>query len=426
MIKFHSVTPIEYKGFEGYDARFCFENWQSKIISTTFVQLLNTIFKTGKNSIVNRFHRLANSVIILDEVQAIDEKYYKIISQFIEILSKEYNCYIILVTATMPIILDTIDLVEDKERYFRALNRIVIENHSETEVTLDEFKDIVLDDICENDDKSFLVVLNTVKSSKEVYNYIKENTDREIIYLSTEIYPKLRLEKIHKIKNSDKKYIVVSTQLIEAGVDIDMDIVYRDFAPLDSINQTSGRANRNGIGTMGIVKLYKIVGKNNSRLCNYIYPRYLLNITEEILEDKDIIEEKDIYDCNLEYFSKVKKRLSNDKSDELLKLVDKLELKKFRDKFELIENDEFRKEDIIVNADEVTNSIINELLNEKHIDNIELKNKFSILRQYTVSVPTVDIEEINDKEIQRYKIKYIDKEDYSEEEGILRKSQIIW
>lgn len=172
------------------------------------------------------------------------KKYYKIISQFIEILSKEYNCYIILVTATMPIILDTIDLVEDKERYFRALNRIVIENHSETEVTLDEFKDIVLDDICENDDKSFLVVLNTVKSSKEVYNYIKENTDREIIYLSTEIYPKLRLEKIHKIKNSDKKYIVVSTQLIEAGVDIDMDIVYRDFAPLDSINQTSGRANR--------------------------------------------------------------------------------------------------------------------------------------------------------------------------------------
>ena len=167
---------------------------------------------------------------------------------------------------------------------------------------------------------------------------------------------------------------------------------------------------------MGIVKLYKIVGENNSRLCNYIYPRYLLNITEEILEDKDIIEEKDIYDCNLEYFSKVKKRLSNDKSDELLKLVDKLELKKFRDKFELIENDEFRKEDIIVNADEVTNSIINELLNEKHIDNIELKNKFSILRQYTVSVPTVDIEEINDKEIQRYKIKYIDKEDYSEEE----------
>ena len=259
-----------------------------------------------------------------------------------------------------------------------------------------------------------------------MYNYIKENTDREIIYLSTEIYPKLRLEKIHKIKNSDKKYIVVSTQLIEAGVDIDMDIVYRDFAPLDSINQTSGRANRNGIGTMGIVKLYKIVGKNNSRLCNYIYPRYLLNITEEILEDKDIIEEKDIYDCNLEYFSKVKKRLSNDKSDELLKLVDKLELKKFRDKFELIENDEFRRVDIIVNADNITNSIIQQLENDDEIDNIDLKNKFRILRQYTVSVSRKEMSEINDIDIIKYNIKYIKKEDYSEEEGIIRQKQVIW
>ena len=78
---------------------------------------------------------------------------------------------------------------------------------------------IVLEDICENKDKSFLVVLNTVKSSKNIYKYLKENTDRDIMYLSTEIYPKLRLEKINKIKNSYKKYVVVSTQLIEAGVD---------------------------------------------------------------------------------------------------------------------------------------------------------------------------------------------------------------
>ena len=61
-------------------------------------------------------------------------------------------------------------------------------------------EDIVLEDILENKDKSFLIVLNTVKSSKNIYKYLKENTDRDIIYLSTEIYPKLRLEKINKIK----------------------------------------------------------------------------------------------------------------------------------------------------------------------------------------------------------------------------------
>ena len=425
LMKFHSVVPIEYENFEGYDARFCFENWQSKIISTTFVQLLNTIFKIGKNSIVNRFHRLANSVIILDEVQAIDEKYYKIISEFISIMVRQYNCYIILVTATMPMLLDTIDLIEDKEKYFRKLNRIEIINNSESEITLDEFEDIVLEDIRENKDKSFLVVLNTVKSSKNIYKYLKKNTDRDIIYLSTEIYPKLRLEKIHKIKNSDKKYVVVSTQLIEAGVDIDMDIVYRDFSTLDSINQTAGRANRNGVGGKGIVKLYKIVD-NDRRICNYIYPRYLLNATEEVLDGKDIIEEKDIYDCNKEYFLKVKNRLSNDTSDELLDLIPKLQFKKFRDKFELIENDEFRRVDIIVNADNITNSIIQQLENDDEIDNIDLKNKFRILRQYTVSVPRKDMSEINDIGLKKYNITYINKEDYSEEEGIIRQKQVIW
>lgn len=413
------------KKYNIYDARFCFENWQSKIISTTFVQLLNTIFKIGKNSIVNRFHRLANSVIILDEVQAIDDKYYKIISEFISIMARQYNCYIILVTATMPMLLDTIDLIEDKEKYFRKLNRINIINNSESEITLDEFEDIVLEDIRENKDKSFLIVLNTVKSSKNIYKYLKENTDRDIIYLSTEIYPKLRLEKINKIKNRNKKYVVVSTQLIEAGVDIDMDIVYRDFSTLDSINQTAGRANRNGVGGKGIVKLYKIVD-NDRRICNYIYPRYLLNATEEVLDGKYIIEEKDIYDCNKEYFLKVKNRLSNDTSDELLDLIPKLQFKKFRDKFELIENDEFRRVDIIVNADNITSSIIQQLENDNEIDNIDLKNKFRILRQYTVSVSRKEMSEINDIDIIKYSIKYINKEDYSEEEGIIRQKQVIW
>ena len=340
-------------------------------------------------------------------------------------MARQYNCYIILVTATMPMLLDTIDLIEDKEKYFRKLNRIEIINNSESEITLDEFEDIVLEDIRENKDKSFLIVLNTVKSSKNIYKYLKENTDRDIIYLSTEIYPKLRLEKINKIKNSDKKYVVVSTQLIEAGVDIDMDIVYRDFSTLDSINQTAGRANRNGVGGKGIVKLYKIVD-NDRRICNYIYPRYLLNATEEVLDGKYIIEEKDIYDCNKEYFLKVKNRLSNDTSDELLDLIPKLQFKKFRDKFELIENDEFRRVDIIVNADNITSSIIQQLENDNEIDNIDLKNKFRILRQYTVSISRKEMSEINDIDIIKYNIKYINKEGYSEEEGIIRQKQVIW
>ena len=80
-------------------------------------------------------------------------------------------------------------------------------------------------------------------------------------------------------------------------------------------------------------------------------------------------------------------------------MIPKLQFKKFRDKFELIENDEFRRVDIIVNADNITSSIIQQLENDDEIDNIDLKNKFRILRQYTVSVSRKDMSEINDIDI---------------------------
>lgn len=431
LLKFHSVTPIEYKDFEGYDARFCFENWQSKIISTTFVQLLNTIFKIGDGSIVNRFHRLANSIIILDEVQVIDEKYYLIVREFLRILSKEYNCYIILVTATMPIILETVDLIEKKKEYFQQLNRIKIINNSNKDTTLDEFKDIVLDDVINNEEKSFLIVLNTVKSSKEVYEHLKENSHRKTIYLSTEIYPKLRLEKINEIKNLHIKYVVVSTQLIEAGVDIDMDIVYRDFSTLDSINQTAGRANRNGIETKGTVKLYKLIDGNDRYYCNYIYPRYLLSATEEVLSNRDEIQESEIFELNNEYFEKVNKRLSNDSSKKMLKLVERLEFKKFREEFELIDKkkSELVKVDLIININDKTDKVIKDITEDNFIDKIDLKNKFRFLRQYTISISKHDMfveNNINYKKIDKYNLYYIDKEDYDLESGVIRSKNLIF
>ena len=79
-----------------------------------------------------------------------------------------------------------------------------------------------------------------------------------------------------------------------------------------------------------------------------------------------------------------------------------------------------------MNADNITSSIIQQLENDNEIDNIDLKNKFRILRQYTVSVSRKEMSEINDIDIIKYNIKYINKEDYSEEEGIIRQKQVIW
>ncbi|MBM6860902.1 CRISPR-associated endonuclease Cas3'', partial [Clostridium saudiense] len=135
ILKHHSMSPIEYRDYEdkeyrNYDARFLVENWQSTIITTTFVQLFNSIFKSGKNSIMHRFHKLAGSIIILDEVQAIPPKYYGVIEDIFSIICEQFNCYVITVTATKPLFLIGKELIINNDEIFKSMNRIALENHS--------------------------------------------------------------------------------------------------------------------------------------------------------------------------------------------------------------------------------------------------------------------------------------------------------
>lgn len=176
ILKHHSMTEIEYfyrdktmdeaKEYRNFDARFCVENWQSNIITTTFVQLFNTMFKAGKNSIIHRFHKLAGSIIILDEIQAIPPKYYTIIEEIFNILCQQFHCYLITLTATKPLFLEGIELVKSNERYYRTLDRIEIHNHLSPSVDLEEFCQILAQDMEAEKSRSFLIVLNTIKSSK--------------------------------------------------------------------------------------------------------------------------------------------------------------------------------------------------------------------------------------------------------------------
>ncbi len=447
ILKHHSLSEIKYesdeKEYKNYDARFCYDNWQSKIITTTFVQLFNTVFKLGKNSIAHRFHRLTNSIIILDEIQAVDEKYYPVIREFFELLAKKYNTRFIFVTATMPFLVGTHELVPGKKTYFEKLNRIKICNHVHGEESLDDFKNILLEDIEDRDEKSILIVLNTIKSSKEIFEFLQENTDRTCLYLSTEIYPKARLEKINFIKNNPEKLVVVSTQLIEAGVDIDLDVVYRDFAPLSSINQTAGRANRNGVGREpGEVHVYRLKHeKTGSYFHNYIYPAFLTDITLDILGDKEEIQEKDIYFLNEAYASKIIEKVSHDISAEMLEHVMNFDFEKLRDSFELIKKDYAFKKDIIIEADEECSQIIEKLREikkkEKAAKNpwehsFEIKNLFRQLNRYRISINEKTYLTIRDDlyEIEGFDVEYLPmtqgtRQLYSEDRGIISNTPSI-
>ncbi len=129
---------------------------------------------------------------------------------------------------------------------------------------------------------------------------------------------------------------MVSTQVVEAGVDIDLDIVYRDFAPVDSINQSAGRCNRNGLKGKGRVKLFNL-GKHRR-----IYSPILMSITEEVLKPfKNEILESQLYDLNIAYASAVRNRITNDndKSQILKKAIYQLQLEEIAKEFKLIEED---------------------------------------------------------------------------------------
>ncbi|MDD3052156.1 MAG: CRISPR-associated helicase Cas3', partial [Candidatus Cloacimonetes bacterium] len=451
ILKHHSLSEIKYesdeKEYKNYDARFCYDNWQSKIITTTFVQLFNTIFKVGDNSIVHRFNRIVNSIIILDEIQAVDEKYYSIIRTFFELLAKKYNVKFIFVTATMPLLIGTHELIPKKKVYFESLNRIRICNHIKEDVSVSDLKSILIKDIECRKDKSFLIVLNTIKSSKEIFEFLQINTSRNCLYLSTEIYPKARLEKINLIKNCrkkdpTKKFVVVSTQLIEAGVDIDLDVVYRDFSPLSSINQTAGRANRNGVGEdSSEVHVYRLKDEKGRYFHNYIYPAFITDITREILEGKEIVQEKDIFSLNETYTEKITQKVSQDKSSEILEHVKNLDFKKLRDSFELIKNEYAFKRDIVIEADSECSQIIKEI-SELKIDklltenkweyNFKVKNLFRRLNQYKISIYEStyslifdDILKINGFDTEYLPLKSGTRELYSASKGIVSEAKSI-
>ncbi|TKY91572.1 MAG: CRISPR-associated helicase Cas3', partial [Candidatus Methanomarinus sp.] len=254
LLKHHHLSDIFYSmednEFEEEQALFLIEGWNSEIIVTTFIQLFHSII-SNKNRALRKFHNFANSIIILDEVQSIPHEYWLLLKEVFLAISIYFNTYFIFVTATQPLIFSENDneifnLVTNKDSYFKQFDRIELE-YIPDPMHIEEFEEYVGKSIEQYKDKDFLIVLNTINSTIELYKYLisQEIPDTEYYYLSTGIIPTERLNRIHAIKKSGSRKVIISTQLIEAGVDIDVDVVFRDMAPLDSINQVAGRCNRN-------------------------------------------------------------------------------------------------------------------------------------------------------------------------------------
>ena len=396
LLKHHHLSEISYRDKENeYDfdtSRVLVEGWESQLIITTFIQFFYTLL-SNKNKSLRKFNKLQNAIIILDEIQSIPVKYWKVINDVLVKMAEKFNFYVILSTATQPLIFEqTEEIIKNKKYYFKSFHRYVI-NVDLGEKTIDDFSE----NLKLENDKSYMFILNTIESSKKLFNKIKGlYPNRNVEYLSTNIIPAERKRRIENIKSSlDKggKIILITTQLIEAGVDVDFDVVYRDFAPFDSIVQSAGRCNRNGLKDKGYLNLIKLKDDNNKYFYIYIYDSVLCSITEELIKDFSNIEEKEIFDLINQYYRLTKERKVQDKE-----LIDALKSLKFDgtkdettiSKFELIKEKAYES-DVFIQLNDDAVSIWKEFEEILKIPNIfERKEKFNTLKpkfyDYVISV----------------------------------------
>ena len=410
LLKHHHLSEIFYKT-ENIDKEYdvdeslaLIESWESEIIVTTFIQLFHTLVGY-KNRSLKKFHNIVNSIIILDEVQNIPIEYWKLVDVILTAITTYFNCRIILMTATKPLIFEENsykELVDGYENYFNMveLNRVCLNIDSDAK-QISEFCNS-LDDLSKN---SYLFVLNTINSSLDFYKSIINRIQElglafKVFYLSTNIIPKERRARIKKIKeaiNKGQKIVVVSTQLIEAGVDIDCDCVFRDMGPLDSIIQVAGRCNRNKILEQSDMYILNLIGEDNKPFTG-IYDPVLLEAVRQILDDKSQIPELDFLKYINEFFEvvKVKSRVETKLLNSIYELYyyDKSpnnEKRKPISDFELIKEDYF-KLDIFVEVDDEAKEIWKMYGKIKAAKGpFERKKRFLMIKKdfynYVISVP---------------------------------------
>lgn len=251
------------------------DNWEYPIIFTTMVQFLDTFYQKGTRK-GRRLHSLTNAVLVFDEVQTVPFQHQSLFSAAINFLQTVGKSSILLCTATQPA-LDRIDpairlpekaeIVPDLVGAVKAFERVSITSKVESEGWgADKIAEFTEDLLEEN--SSVLVILNTKTAVRNVYKLLKENEDVFVVHLSTSMCPAHRKRKLEEIRErlGKEKVICISTQLIEAGVDISFEAVVRSLAGLDSIAQAAGRCNRNAEKLRGNVYIVRAKDESLSKL----------------------------------------------------------------------------------------------------------------------------------------------------------------
>jgi len=307
LVKHHHLADPQYREQDrewDYGAsRLLTEGWHSEVVVTTFVQLFDTLL-AWRNAAARRVNKLAGAILLLDEVQALPSVYWPLVRNLLTQAAETLGAYIILMTATQPYLLENArELVPEPERYFRALDRLDVRIDL-TPTTLEDFAARFEPE----PGKSYLFMANTIASAQRLFELLQERLGEPIAFLSTGVVPKERLERIAALREGRYRF-AVSTQLIEAGVDVDFDVIYRDLAPLDALVQAAGRCNRHAMpDKRGMFYIVSWVDDQGRRYANWIYDHVLLQHTRGLLEKRERLTEPEFLTLLGTYFREVWER----------------------------------------------------------------------------------------------------------------------
>lgn len=355
------------------------ENWDAPIIVTTNVQFFESLF-SNKTSKCRKLHNIANSIIIFDEAQMLPIQYLKPCLKLIEELVKNYKCCVVLCTATQPALEKLlehkpIEIIENTQLYYETFKRNNINYIGE----------VAESDLIErlNQSKRVLCISSTKKKAQQLYQSLGQG--QAAYHLSTNLCPKHRRELLNKIKKrlADGEVCrVVSTSLIEAGVDIDFDVVYKELDGLDSVIQAAGRCNREGKNSFkeSFTYVYSLSEDRN------MYRVQEKKIAKKIFDDAKFADDLGGVAAVKRYFEKLYKLKDDnlDKKNILAKIDDDYESRfDFKSISRLVKLIEENTRSVIIPYDDMALVLI-----EKLRAGERSRELFRKLGQYTVNVRT--------------------------------------
>lgn len=436
-------------------------SWQSDVVITSFVQLLETLIGY-RNKMLLKFNHLAGAILIMDEVQTLALRHLPLVGAALYYLTRFMRTRIILMTATKPKLMplahrhilyaegentpEVVELLPEHAGIYAQYRRTAIYPLLEAMLEAeDDFNSHFIERVFAprwSQDQACLLVVNTVQRSIDLFDMLQqwliENHFKNPVYcLSTNIVPAQRNHVINRIKsdlNGRKAPLLVATQCVEAGVDLNFDMGFRDLGPIDSLVQVAGRINREA-DPMAPEVAHKPLYVVEFEDCQKIYGTITAIQSRKALKEKNCIKESEYLSLVDTYFDDVADRASFKEAQKIFEGMKRLEYDEVMKSdisspvsdFKVIE-ERGNVDTVFVNINEESEKALAafEAPYKNKNNDVEfkrLKTEYEVhykrlFHQYTIAVPMKFTHKLSTMDYADIKLAL--KDDYSVKTGLLR------